>query len=259
MNYGIQLSASGVLTAMYRQDVIANNLANMSTAGFKPDIAATRQRPAVREEDGVWNLPSNALLEKLGGGVLLAPNRIDFSQASLERTGNALDVAIQGDGFFMVRDETDQSGDRLRLTRDGRFTRDRSGRLVTASTGLPVLDVQNRPIQIPDGPTVVIEENGLIRQGTATLGQLAIVDVPNRRGLTKLGNSLFNASSEAINSRKPATGVLKQNHLEQSGVDEFRALMQVSAAAREVETNIGMIQSQDRMIERAISSLGRVA
>ncbi len=259
MNYGIQLSASGVLTAMYRQDVAANNLANMSTAGFKPDIAATRQRPVVRQEDGVWNLPSNALLERLGGGTLLAPNRVDFSQASLERTGNSLDVAIQGSGFLVVRDEADQSGDRLRLTRDGRLTRDRNSRLVSASTGQPVLDLQNRPITIPDGPEVVIQENGVIRQGNLTLGQIALVDVPNRERLTKLGNSLFNAPADAINSRAPATGVLKQYHVESSGVDEFRALLAVSSAAREVETNIGMIQSQDRMIERAISSLGRVA
>jgi flagellar basal body rod protein FlgG len=259
MNYGIQLSASGALTAMYRQDVAANNLANMDTAGFKPDIAATRQRPVVREEDSVWNLPSNALLERLGGGLLLAPNRVDFGQGALQRTGNSLDVAIQGDGFMVVRDDTDTSGDRLRLTRDGRLTRDRNGRLVSAATGQPVLDPQNRPIRIPDGPQVVIEENGLIRQGKETIGQIALIDVPDRAKLTKLGNSLFNAPADAINARTPSTGALKQFHIEQSGVDEFRALMAVSSAAREVETNIGMIQSQDRMIERAISSLGRVA
>lgn len=259
MNYGMQLSASGVLTAMYRQDVIANNLANMDTIGFKPEVTATRQRPVVRAEDGVWNLPSNTLLERLGGGILMAPNRTDFAQGNMERTDNPLDVALQGDGFLVVRDETDQSGDRLRLTRDGRLTRDAKGRLVTAAGGLAVLDTQSRPIRIPDGPPVVIEENGLIRQGGETIGQIAVVDIPDKTKLTKLGNSLFNASSEAIDSRTTSTGVLKQGHLEMSGVDEFRSLMAASAAAREIETNIGMIQSQDRMMERAINSLGRVA
>ena len=66
MQYGLQISTSGILTGMYRTNVLANNLANINTTGFKPDSAFTRQRAVVREEDGVYSLPSNRLLEKLG-------------------------------------------------------------------------------------------------------------------------------------------------------------------------------------------------
>lgn len=259
MYQGIQISASGVLTAMYRQDVIANNLANMDTVGFKPDIAATRQRPAVREEDGVWDLPSNALLERLGSGVLMDRNRVNFSQGTLQPTGNPLDLAIEGQGFFVVRDETDTSGDRLRLTRDGRMTRDAQGRLVSAGTGLAVLDAQNRPIQLPEARTIMIEPTGVIRADGAAVAQIAVVEVADPQSLRKIGHSMFAASAEAINSRTPARGRIVQSHVERSGVDEFRAIMAVTSAGREVETNIGMIQQQDRMMDRAINTLGRIS
>lgn len=255
----MQISASGVLTAMYRQDVFANNLANTDTVGFKPDVTATRQRPAVREEDGVSFLPSNALLERLGGGVLLAKNRVDFGQGPLERTSNPLDLAIEGEGFFVVRDEADRSGDRLRLTRDGRFTRDQAGRLVMSGTGLPVLDAQNRPIVIPSGGDVTVSADGVLRQGGADLARLAMVRVPNPDLLEKQGAGLFKAPREALSSTARATGTVRQGYVEQSSADEIRALLAVTSAAREVDSNIGMIQQQDRMLDRAINTLGRIS
>src|SRR5881396_1878551 len=118
MSYGLQISASGVMTSLFAQDVYANNLANIDTPGFKADIPSIMPRQAVRQEDGLPFLPSNKLLERLGGGVLLNPNRVDFTQGSFKDTGNPLDLAISGDGFFVVRDETDKQTERVRLTRD---------------------------------------------------------------------------------------------------------------------------------------------
>ena len=127
MNYGSQLSLSGVLTALHRQDVATNNLANLNTVGFKPEIAMTRQRDVVRAEDGQWALPSDAMIERLGAGVQLAPTLTNFTQGTVAPTGNDLDVAIEGSGFLVVRDATDGAADRIRLTRDGRLTRSASG------------------------------------------------------------------------------------------------------------------------------------
>ncbi len=259
MNYGLQISASGALTALYRQDVLANNLANINTPGFKPDVPAVRARPCVREEDGLSYLPSNKLLERLGGGVQLAPSEIQFDQGPLEDTSNPLDIAIQGDGFFVVRAQTTGSADRLRLTRDGRFTLDSSGRLVMASTGMPVLDTQNRPIEIKGTGKITIGADGQIRQGGAEVARLNLVDMPDRKGLHKAGNSLFVAPAAAMGNLKPATGTMVQGSREQSAVDEIRAMMDVQEAGRAASANLNMISYQDRMTERAIAQLGRMA
>jgi flagellar basal-body rod protein FlgF len=260
MNYGIQISASGALTALYRQDVFANNLANLDTTGFKADVPTVRHRLTARGEDGLNHLPSNELLEKLGGGVHLHRTRVSFEQGSLEQTSDPLDLAIRGDGFFVVREEGSGNTDRLRLTRDGRFTLNARGELVMASTGLPVMDEQNRPITLDRrAGEVVVRSDGAILQNGNAIATLKVVDVPDRSQLAKLGDSLFRASARAITSATGSKGQVVQYMKESSSVDELRALMGVQSAGRDVDSNMGMIQYQDRMLERAISQFGRIS
>jgi len=115
MNYGLYLSAMGVLANSQRQDVIANNLANSETIGFKKDLALFQQQRTEAQISG-HRRESNDLLEPLGGGLVPTGTTLDLSQGPIEATGNPLDVAIAGDGYFAVR-----SGDRMMLTRAGRF------------------------------------------------------------------------------------------------------------------------------------------
>lgn len=259
MSYGLQLAAAGALTSMYRMDVYANNLANMDSVGFKPDIPSAKERSPVTREDGVGYLPSDKLLERLGGGTLLNANRVAFAQGSLRTTGNPLDLAIQGEGFFVVRKETAASGDVVRLTRDGRFTRNAQGLLVTATGGLPVLDTAGKTITIPDGPAVTVRGDGTITQGNRAIATLHVAAVPDTARLSKDGNSLFTAPSDALQQLRAAGGSVAQNALEESTVDEIRTMMDLTNAARDIETNLGMIQQHDRMMDRAINTLGRVS
>ncbi|GMV25800.1 MAG: flagellar basal body rod protein FlgG [Phycisphaerae bacterium] len=259
MNYGLQLSASGALTALYRQDVYANNLANINTPGFKADVPANRQRLVVRQEDGLLSMPSNDLLEKLGGGVQVATPVTNFAQGSLDSSANPLDLAIEGNGFFVVRAATSGSADRLRLTRDGRFTLNSEGHLVMATTGMPVLDDQNRPIEITGVGPVTVGTNGVVRQGEREIATLRLVDVPNRRELRKMGENLFAAPATAMNNLAPATGTIVQGARERASVDEITALLDVQSAGRAASANLAMISYQDRMTERAIAQLGRMA
>lgn len=258
MNYGVQLSASGVLTSLYRQDVLTNNLANMDSVGFKPDIPATRQRDAARIEDGLGFMPSDRLLEQLGAGALAAPNLSDFQQGGLETTGQPLDVAVRGEGFFVVRDETDQGKDKLRLTRDGRFAVDRGGRLVMASTGLPVLDTGGRTIHLAHGTPVEIAGDGQISQDGQPVARLHLLNPADPSRMTKQGHSLFRAPAEVFASKAAASGVIVQHAVERSAVDEIRTVMQVTAAGRDVDANMSLIAQHDRLSDRAINTLGRV-
>lgn len=258
MNYGLQISASGALTAMYRQDVLANNLANINTAGFKPDVPSIRTRSAVRQEDGLTFMPSNALLERLGGGVQAAATQTEFAQGPIADSNNPLDVAIRGEGFFVVRSATSGSSDRLRLTRDGRMTLDSGGRLVMATTGMPVLDAQNRPIEISGKGPITIGGDGMIRQNGAEVATLNVVKVSDPTKLHKEGSNLYIAPTGEMGGLAKASGEVVQKALEGSAVEEISALMDVQEAGRAASANLNMISYQDRMTERAISQLGSV-
>ncbi|MDX2017642.1 MAG: flagellar hook basal-body protein [Planctomycetota bacterium] len=259
MNYALQIATSGLLTAMYRQDVFSNNLANMDTPGFKADVPATRFRAAARQEDGLNFLPSNQLLEKLGAGVHLMPNRVDFEQGSLEITGRPLDVAVEGEGFFVLRESSSGSQDRIRLTRDGRFARNAQGLLVSASNGMPVMGVDNRPIAVPDDAKLSISSDGVVRSGNAAVGQLSLISVADTARLEKEGNSLFAPTADQLASRTRGTGLIRQGAIERSSADEVQSLMRLQSASREVDQHVAIVQAADRMMDRAINGLGRIS
>ncbi len=268
MNYGLYMSASGLFTSMYRMDVSANNLANVNTPAFKVDYADVRLRAAVREEDGLPNLPSNAMLEQLGAGTMLVANKTGFAQAGYRQTGGPLDVAIDGNGFLMVESAagtsaTGQPIDATRLTRDGRLAINSDGTLVTAADGLPVLDAQGQRIHLAPDAKVVIASDGTISQDGAPVARLGLVDVPDRSQLHKEGSSLFAASPATMARRFDVGGSggtqVRQSYIEESGVDPIKAMLAVSGAASDAEANTRMIRIQDELQGRMISGVGRVA
>ncbi len=255
MNYGLQISASGALASMHRQDALTNNLANINTAGFKPVLTGTMQRLAARQEDNLPFLASNALLEKLGAGVFAAPERIDFAQGPLESSDSPFDVAIQGDGFIAVGDPANPS-----LTRDGRMTLNADHQLVLASSGVPVLSAAGGPIFIdPLQGEIQIQTDGVITQNGAPINQIKLADVPDRSVLTKIGAGLFASMYGSPLTLVDAPGVLRQYMTEGSGSNEIDALMKIQDASRNAQSNIGMIDMQNRLMQSAINIFGRIA
>lgn len=248
------ISASGVLTAMYRQDVVANNLANLETAGFKPDVSVTRQRASAAQEDGLDTIESAALIQRLKAGVMLMPNRMDLTQGELATTSSPYDLALNGRGFFQVRAP---DGEGVRLTRDGRFLRGATGRLVNGE-GLAVLDAGGGEIVIPDGrKPIEVMGDGTITQGGAVVGRLGVVVPGDPGGLRKEGHSLYRLRDGDEASESSAS--VRQFHVERSAVDEVRALMDITSASREVEANVSMMQHADRLNDRMINTFGRVS
>jgi flagellar basal body rod protein FlgG len=255
VNYGFTVGAAGILANMFRQDVASNNLANIQTIGFKADMATTIPRRAAREEDGLGQIPSNALLERLGAGVLLAPTRTSFSQGAVTRTGNPLDLAVDGPGFLAIAG----SDGSTRLTRDGRLTLDRSGRLVTVTDGQSVLDASGRPINLDPRRGVQIDEAGTVYQGGAAVARLQFVDVADRTRLRKLGDNQFGVDAGALATARPATGRVLQFSVEQSSADPIQSVMAVQSAANAVGTNVRVMQIHDELMNRAINTFGRVS
>jgi flagellar basal body rod protein FlgG len=255
MSYGIEISATGALAAMHRQDALTGNLANLNTVGFKPVLAGAMHREPARVEDGLFNLPSDELLERLSAGVLAAPTMINFAQGPMEITDGPLDMAIQGSGFFVVGDPADPA-----LTRDGRFTMVDGGRLVMASTGLPVLDVADRPIRLdPAGGAVTVDGAGVVSQGGEPVTQLKIAEVPDLDLLVKSGAGLFVDKYGAPLTLLTSTGTVRQGMVEGSSVNEIDALMQITNASRSAQSNIGMVDMQNRLLDRLVNTFARIA
>ncbi len=256
MIYGMYLSASGVLTSMSRQDVYSNNLSNLATTGFKPQIAAIRERDVVRVEDDLPFMESNALLEKLGGGVLMQKTRWDLTPGALEQTGQTFDFGINGHGYFVIDSGSGEGAERMRLSRDGRFTLDPRGRLVRVTDSLPVMNEDGEPIVLDRTAPISVMANGSIRQGENEVARIRLMDVTDPGALTMEGFGLFRAAAGTLTE---ATGQIEQGQLERSAVDPVRTLMEITKSGSAVEQNARMIQLHYETVGRAISTLGRVA
>lgn len=269
MNYGLYLSAAGALTNMHRQDVMANNLANVNTVGFKPDEVTFSTRLAERLDPGALSMmggePADPqwMLERLGGGQWIAPSRVDLRQGALTRTGNDLDVAIQGDGFFVIDGSRNGTGgaENLRLSRDGRFTRNSDGELVMAANGHRVLDVDNEPIVLDDQGMITVDARGNISQNGQTVATLGFVNVANAGALKKDGDNLMRVEGRGGRQLQdaPLASAIKQRHVEDSAVDAITALNQMTNASKAVQANITMMQYHDNILGQVINTYGRVA
>jgi len=252
MIYGLYLSATGVLTNSYRQDVIANNLANSETVGFKRDLALFHERLTESQERRLLPGYSDPLLEMLGGGVLASPTQIDQAQGELEPTGNHLDVAIQGNGYFKVN-----LNGQARLTRDGRFALDDQGQLVMANAnGYRVVDPQGNPIMLnPRLPTTIGEDGQIAQRGTP-VAQIGLFDVPDSSRITKEGGNLL--SYPEIQQTRSIQGTLRSEFLERANVDPAMELTQLMEAQRQLEANANMIRYQDQTLSRLVNEVGKI-
>lgn len=260
MQYGMYTAASGMLTSMYRMDVQANNLANVETVGFRVDSPSTKVRPVERDESGLRHLPSNKMLERLGGGVMLDATRISTAQGTLQRTGNTLDVALQGHGYLVIRDGQSKGPEALQFSRDGRLTLDRNGRLVQAASGQPVLDTSDRAITLLPDPPAEIDQQGNIRQGGELVAQIQVATIANPRDLRKRGDNMLAAAPEVMARKQPVTGTtFNQAHVERSTVDPVKAMMAISAAERGMSGGAKMIGIYNEILERTINTFGKLA
>lgn len=259
MNYGLYLSATGIMASSYRQDVIANNLANSETSGFKRDLAVFHERRTEARERGLGSSsspssPTNALLENLSGGMVAAPTLIDQSQGDMEPTGRNFDCAIEGSGYFMVEDNGTK-----RLTRNGQFMLDSSGTLILGSSaGQKVLDPAGKPIVLDPTRQIAVGLDGTITQNGGAVARVGVFDVPDPGAMTKHGGTLVDYPDMGA-VRPSATSVVHGGFVERSNVDPAVELSQLMAAQRELEANANMIRYQDQTLARLVNDVAKVA
>jgi flagellar basal body rod protein FlgG len=255
MIYGLYLSAAGVMSSSYRQDVIANNLANSETIGFKRDLPVFQERlTAAKELHGKGS--GDPLLEGLGGGLLAAPSAVDTSLGDMENTGNPLDVAIQGSGYFAVANP--KQPDQPKLTRDGRLMLDRLGNLVLANAaGQKVLGTDGNPIHIAPGGTLAVIDNGTITQDNKPVARLAVFDVPHPGKLKKAGGTLLDYPDSK--ELTVASSLVRGETIERSNVDPTTEMAGLMDAQRQLEANANMIHYQDSTLQLLCNSVGKIS
>ena len=250
-------AATGMTAQQMIVDTIANNLANMNTAGFKrsmidfQDLVYLKLQEPGREVASGVEAPSGF---ELGSGVRPASTLKVFTQGELENTGRDLDVAIQGDGFFKIRLP---SGDE-RYTRDGSFRVNADGELVTAS-GYAVepgitIPADTRSISVGADGTVTVFTGS---DNTATsLGQVTLVRFANASGLTSEGGNLL-AETPASGTATEGTpgedgfGSIQQGFIERSNVQMVSELVNLITAQRAYEINSRAIRAGDEMLNTA--------
>jgi flagellar basal-body rod protein FlgG len=247
-------AATGMDAQQTMIDAIANNLANVSTNGFKrsqvnfQDLLYLKMREADREVASGVLAPSGL---EIGSGVRVASTSRNFNVGEVQSTGGELDVAIQGDGFFKV---TLPSGEE-RYTRDGAFQRDATGKIVTAS-GFQV----NPGITIPQDATAVdIAADGTVSAvtpaGKQVLGLLEIYRFPNNAGLSSEGGNLYRqteASGTGIAGKagELGCGSLLSKYLEKSNVEMVTELVNLINAQRAYEINSRTIRTGDNILQQ---------
>ena len=235
---GLFVSKAGMLAQQRRLEVAANNLANANTLGFKRTlISFTKMLGAMLDETTDEN--------RVPGKTA-----IDFSNGTLKKTGNPLDVAIQGDGFFVLQGPEGEV-----FTRNGNFTLNEQGELVSQN-GWPVLTSQG-VIQITNGEEVAINQSGEILVNGKVVGTLRIAIFNNPETLQPLNNSLFTAPNSYYRELDPSEIFVQPGHLETSNVNPLSEMIALIDINRNFELAQKSAKAQDESLGQLFNRAGR--
>ncbi len=257
---GLYTSASGMLPLQFRQELTANNLSNSNTAGYKQDqafvrelitadlflnenqIASSGQRPQQ------VNISPPAFRAAVGDSSQVVQQFTDFSQGPMEVTGNMLNLALEGDGFFTI-----ETPGGLQYTRNGSFSINEDGELVT-SQGHVVLGVDG-PINVAGG-TINILANGGVAVGGVQRGSLLITDFPKPYEMAKVSDSLFVPTGGGGQDAQNVS--VQQGMLEGSNGHPLDQMVKMIEISRLFELGQRAIRLQDETLQQAVTQAGRI-
>jgi flagellar basal-body rod protein FlgF len=234
MDSGLYAAYTGLLARTQALDTAANNLSNAGTNGFRAQrdyFSGVLAGGLDQDLD-----TSSQVGQSVNGFGVLGGNRLDLGQGLIAKTGNPLDLALQGQGFFAIK-----TANGVRYTRDGSFSRSSTGVLQT-SYGEPVLNAQQKSITIPTG-TIHVTHDGSISvstpDGSAIVGQVGVFDFGDKSALTAEGTNRFSAEGA-----KPVVGnaLVEEGSVEGSNEDAVHGTMQMV-----------LVQRQAEMMQKALS------
>lgn len=227
MDRGLYIAASGMLAELQRQNQLANDLANTATPGYKADRSTMTSFGTVL----LKNTQDGSTIGPLDQGVQIGAVVTDFSPQALRDTGEPLDFAVAGTGFFAV-----QTGQGVRFTRNGSFSARADGTLVD-QTGNAVLDQNRRPVKVD-------------KEGKVPAAGIGLFEVTKPR---KAGEGLFEGTAAGAGN-----GQVQSGKLEASGIDEARTTIQMMASMRAFEASQKAITTIDDTLKQAAGQIGSI-
>jgi flagellar basal-body rod protein FlgF len=236
------IAASGLRARMESLDLLANNIANTSTGGYKAD----------REFYSLYVAPEAAGNEPSSTMPLIERPWVDHAQGALHSTGNPLDVALDGKGFFAVNGPSGPL-----YTRNGNFRLAADGKL-TSADGYPVRDSQGAPLTLQAARGFEISNDGTITQDGVTLGTLEIVDFTSTAGLTKQGSNYFRATDPAVRPAAASGTSVEQGHLEASNTGTAEGAVRLVSVMRQFEMLQKAVTLGTEMNKKAIEEVAKV-
>ena len=242
---GLYTAASGMQSAMRRQEIISNNLANVNTTGYKKQNAINKAFP----EEMMSRIDNRSTeIGALGSGTTVDEVNTDHSAGKFKQTGNTMDWAIKGEGFFVV-----QTPQGERYTRNGNFTVNNQNQVVTQQ-GYPVQG-ENGFLEVQEGGNVAIDDNTLLVDGQE-VGQISIRSFADKGGLVKEGENLFRRTPEAGN-QFAAAGRVEQGFVEGANVNPIEEMTKMIQNSRTYQMDQKMIQINDQTLDQAVNQVGR--
>ena len=238
----------GAMAQAKRFETISNNLNNSQTAGFRKDILAFKSVLSSIIGGGYDGRYSTSIPE-------IDEIAFDREQGEFQQTGRTFDLAIEGKGFFMLKNP---QSDEILYTRAGNFSVSPTGKLTRADGNYEVLNQGLTPISIDftAGSEVVINEAGNIYLDGVPAGSVGVADFEDYSKLTKIGGTLFDAGNADAKVIKDA--VVRQGFIEGSSVNPIEEMAAMIEALRTLEANLQMIKFQDSTLDKAVNELGRL-
>ena len=245
----IGISELGMINDMRLMEVISQNVANANTNGYKRELPVVRDFMTQLSVSMLESMQNNSLSEARSNEQSLVPGvkgMIDDAQGVLRFTGNPLDVAIEGEGFFEI-----DTAEGLRYTRRGSFNLDVNGRLVTPNGDL--INGMDGEIRLLN-PSPKIDKQGHFWDGEELLGQLKIVYFENTDALERANHGFFISKTQGQIVSDSVSGV-RQGHVEASNVNVMDEMVRMMTTTRHFETTQRVITGYDQMIGEAISTI----
>lgn len=263
---GLYTAHTGMVNEMKRLDILANNLANADTTAYKKEGTTSRtfaDEMSLRIKDS----SNMGIPKKLGDityGVHLGQVYTDYSTGNFKVTDNTTDFAIEGNGFFAVAFTDKQGNTSVKYTRDGAFTVNKEGYLVTKdgdyvlnATGAMNGDPgQNNYIRLDPNAAITVNKLGYVMQNNQIVGTIGMVDVDNYDYLEKYGENLYNLRPGG--NRIATDANIEQGTLETSNVNVVNEMVNMITIQRAYEAGQKVITSIDGTLDRAVNNVGKV-
>jgi len=255
---GLYTAGAGMMLQMARQDVVANNLANVNTSGYKKQVAVAQAFPNMlmsrlgeikKNSQGEYQPVPIKLVGGVGTGAAVEKIYSDLSMGNIRKTDNATDLALSSDGYFAVLTPQGE-----RYTRNGQFKISSEG-ILTTNQGYPVLDSSDQTITLEED--FLVDETGNISVNGENIAQIKIIRFDNPQYLQREGDNLLSAQEEVgTNPERP--GIL-QGYIEESNVNAVKEMVEMINVVRAYESMQKVVQAEDEITQVVIDQVGSVS